>query len=142
MSQYPLGFGQWLQALAYTLSKPREIAIVGDPGSADTEALLEIVRSELEPSGNPDDALRRIEIFGDNWVEGDWVWTFTQFDDWTEFKENVRLNVIGGSWNGRAVVGGHFELTHYADWTDSYVPEDPDPDGCGPAHDLLLAAQL
>jgi uncharacterized protein YyaL (SSP411 family) len=27
MSQYPLGFGQWLQALAYALSKPREIAI-------------------------------------------------------------------------------------------------------------------
>ena len=29
MSQYPLGFGQWLQALAYALSKPREIAIIG-----------------------------------------------------------------------------------------------------------------
>jgi uncharacterized protein YyaL (SSP411 family) len=27
MSQYPLGFGQWLQALSYALSKPREIAI-------------------------------------------------------------------------------------------------------------------
>jgi hypothetical protein len=24
MSQYPLGFGQWLQALTYTLSKPRD----------------------------------------------------------------------------------------------------------------------
>jgi uncharacterized protein YyaL (SSP411 family) len=27
LAQYPLGFGQWLQALAYTLSKPHEIAI-------------------------------------------------------------------------------------------------------------------
>jgi uncharacterized protein YyaL (SSP411 family) len=28
MSQYPLGFGQWLQALAYARSRPREIASV------------------------------------------------------------------------------------------------------------------
>jgi uncharacterized protein YyaL (SSP411 family) len=39
MSQYPLGFGQWLQALGYALSRPREIAIVGDPDSVDTQAL-------------------------------------------------------------------------------------------------------
>ncbi len=45
MSQYPLGFGQWLQALAYALSEPREIAIVGDPDSADTQALLSVVRN-------------------------------------------------------------------------------------------------
>jgi hypothetical protein len=49
MSQYPLGFGQWLQALAYTLSKPREVAIVGDPGSADTQALLHVVRDGYRP---------------------------------------------------------------------------------------------
>jgi uncharacterized protein YyaL (SSP411 family) len=49
MSQYPLGFGQWLQALSYTLSKPREIAIVGDPDSADTQALLNIVRDRYGP---------------------------------------------------------------------------------------------
>jgi uncharacterized protein YyaL (SSP411 family) len=49
MSQYPLGFGQWLQALSYTLSKPREIAIVGDPGSADTEAMLSVVREGYRP---------------------------------------------------------------------------------------------
>jgi uncharacterized protein YyaL (SSP411 family) len=45
MGQYPLGFGQWLQALAYALSEPREIAIVGDPDSADTQALLSVVRN-------------------------------------------------------------------------------------------------
>jgi uncharacterized protein YyaL (SSP411 family) len=49
MSQYPLGFGQWLQALAHALSKPREIAIVGDPGSADTRALLRVVRDGYRP---------------------------------------------------------------------------------------------
>ena len=49
MSQYPLGFAQWLQALAYALSKPREIAIVGDPDSADTQALLHVVRSSYRP---------------------------------------------------------------------------------------------
>jgi uncharacterized protein YyaL (SSP411 family) len=49
MSQCPLGFGQWLQALAYALSKPREIAIVGRPDSADTQALLNVVRSGYRP---------------------------------------------------------------------------------------------
>jgi uncharacterized protein YyaL (SSP411 family) len=49
MSQYPLGFGQWLQALAYALSKPREVAIVGDPDSTDTQALLHVVRDAYRP---------------------------------------------------------------------------------------------
>jgi hypothetical protein len=49
MSQYPLGFGQWLQAMAYALSKPREIAIVGYPDSAGTEALLGVVRNCYRP---------------------------------------------------------------------------------------------
>ena len=49
MSQYPLGFGQSLQALAYALSKPREIAIMGDPESADTQALLNVARDGYQP---------------------------------------------------------------------------------------------
>jgi uncharacterized protein YyaL (SSP411 family) len=49
MSQYPLGFGQWLQALAYALSKSREIAIIGDPEAADTQALLNIVSDGYRP---------------------------------------------------------------------------------------------
>jgi len=49
MSQYPLGFGQWLQALTYTLSKPREIAIVGELDSADTQVLLNVVRDGYRP---------------------------------------------------------------------------------------------
>jgi uncharacterized protein YyaL (SSP411 family) len=49
MSQYPLGFGQWLQALSYALSKAREIAIVGDPDLADTQALLSVIHSGYRP---------------------------------------------------------------------------------------------
>ena len=49
MAQHPLGFGQWLQALAYALSEPREIAIVGDPDAADTRGLLSVVRSGYRP---------------------------------------------------------------------------------------------
>ena len=48
-AQFPLGFGQWLRALSYALSKPREIAIVGDPDSADTQALLSVVREGYRP---------------------------------------------------------------------------------------------
>jgi uncharacterized protein YyaL (SSP411 family) len=49
MSQYPLGFGQWLQALAYALSKPWEIAIVGESKGTDTRALLSVVREGYRP---------------------------------------------------------------------------------------------
>jgi uncharacterized protein YyaL (SSP411 family) len=59
MGQYPLGFGQWLQALAYALSKPREIAIVGDPVAGDTQALVDVIRDGYRPFqvvglGSPD----------------------------------------------------------------------------------------
>jgi hypothetical protein len=49
LAQYPLGFGQWLQALAYALAKPREIAIVGDADSADTHALQAVIRDGYRP---------------------------------------------------------------------------------------------
>jgi hypothetical protein len=49
MAQYPLGVGQWLQALSYALSVPREIAVIGDPESADTQALLSVVRNGYRP---------------------------------------------------------------------------------------------
>jgi uncharacterized protein YyaL (SSP411 family) len=49
MSRYPPDVGQWLQALAYALSRPREIAIVGDPDSADTQDLLSVVRNGYRP---------------------------------------------------------------------------------------------
>ena len=49
MSQYALGFGQWFQALSDALSKPREIAIVGEPDAVDTQALLSVVRGGYRP---------------------------------------------------------------------------------------------
>ena len=49
VARHPLGFGHWLQALSYALSKPREIAIVGDPEAADTRALLGVVHSGYRP---------------------------------------------------------------------------------------------
>jgi len=49
MAQYPLGFGQWLQGLSYALSRPREVAIVGEPEAAATQALLSVVRSGYQP---------------------------------------------------------------------------------------------
>jgi uncharacterized protein YyaL (SSP411 family) len=49
MARYPLGFGQWLQALTYAVSEPREIAIVGDPKGADTKALLSVARNGYRP---------------------------------------------------------------------------------------------
>jgi uncharacterized protein YyaL (SSP411 family) len=49
LAQYPLGFGQWLQALSYALSQPREIAIIGDPEGVDTQALLGAVRGGYWP---------------------------------------------------------------------------------------------
>jgi hypothetical protein len=49
VSQYPLGFGQWLQALSFAQSKPREIATIGDPDSTNTQALLTVVRDGYRP---------------------------------------------------------------------------------------------
>ena len=40
MREHPTAFGQWLQALSFALGNPSEIAIVGDPQSTDTQALL------------------------------------------------------------------------------------------------------
>ena len=40
LANHPLGFSQWLNALSYTLAPPREIAIIGDPKSVDTRAML------------------------------------------------------------------------------------------------------
>lgn len=49
MERHPLGFGQWLIALDYTLSHPREIAIVGKPQEEDTQAMLEVVSTGFRP---------------------------------------------------------------------------------------------
>jgi uncharacterized protein YyaL (SSP411 family) len=49
MAQYPLGFGQWLAALSYALSRPREIVIIGQLEAPDTAALLGIAQDGYQP---------------------------------------------------------------------------------------------
>jgi uncharacterized protein YyaL (SSP411 family) len=49
MAQYPLGFGQWLAALSYALSRPREIVIIGKLEAPDTTALLGIAQDGYQP---------------------------------------------------------------------------------------------
>ena len=48
-AQHPLGFGQWLQAYQLAATPIDEIAIVGDPGSDDTQALLAVARDGYHP---------------------------------------------------------------------------------------------
>jgi uncharacterized protein YyaL (SSP411 family) len=49
LARYPLGFAQWLSALDYMLSHPREIAIVGAPDVADAQALLDTCAASYRP---------------------------------------------------------------------------------------------
>jgi len=49
MAQYPLGFGQWLAALSYALSRPREIVIIGQLEAPDTAALLRLAQDGYQP---------------------------------------------------------------------------------------------
>jgi uncharacterized protein YyaL (SSP411 family) len=49
MTLSPLVFGQWFRALAYALSQPREIAVVGDPDSVYTQALPSISPDGYRP---------------------------------------------------------------------------------------------
>ena len=48
--RYPTAFGQWLIGLQLALAEIEEIAVVGDPGAADTAALLDVVRSRYRPT--------------------------------------------------------------------------------------------
>src|SRR5947209_6400726 len=43
MARYPLGFARSLSALDFLFGRPKEIAIVGQPGASDTETLLRVV---------------------------------------------------------------------------------------------------
>ncbi len=49
LSRYPTGFAQWLVALAFALSKPKEIAIIGEPGQGDVNEMLAVVRGAYRP---------------------------------------------------------------------------------------------
>jgi hypothetical protein len=50
MSRYPTGFAHWLNAAAFTLGEPREVAIVGRLGDADTMNLIGALRSDYRPN--------------------------------------------------------------------------------------------
>ena len=49
LARYPTGFAQWLNTLAFALSKPKEIAIIGEPGQGDVNEMLEVMRSAYRP---------------------------------------------------------------------------------------------
>jgi uncharacterized protein len=68
----PTGFGHALGAADFALSKVREVAIVGDPGSPDTAALLAEARRRYRPNqvvalAAPDDeeAARAVPLLAD-----------------------------------------------------------------------------
>jgi len=76
LAKYPLGFAQWLIALDYALSHPREIAIVGDPQASDTRALLDVCTIGYRPHqivalGAPDASASAVPLLRDrNQIEG------------------------------------------------------------------------
>jgi uncharacterized protein YyaL (SSP411 family) len=49
VAQYPSAFGQWLAALTFVVSEPREVALVGDPALPATQALLAVVQDGFRP---------------------------------------------------------------------------------------------
>jgi hypothetical protein len=50
MVRAPSGFAHWLSAAAFILGEPQEVAIAGEPGAADTEALLDVVYRAYRPN--------------------------------------------------------------------------------------------
>jgi uncharacterized protein YyaL (SSP411 family) len=49
LTRYPTGFAQWLVAQSFYVSKPKEIAIIGDVNDADTQAMLDVVNEIYRP---------------------------------------------------------------------------------------------
>ena len=49
IEQYPSGFGQWLNAATLIVEENHEIAIIGDPHSAEVKGLLQTVFAEYRP---------------------------------------------------------------------------------------------
>ncbi|HUS93598.1 MAG TPA: thioredoxin domain-containing protein [Patescibacteria group bacterium] len=50
ITKYPVGFGQWLSAADFILSKPLEIAIIGDNSVAGTQALVDAAYNKYRPN--------------------------------------------------------------------------------------------
>jgi len=49
MLPYPTGFAHWLTAAAFLLGEPQELAIIGEPGTFETDALLKVVNKGYRP---------------------------------------------------------------------------------------------
>jgi uncharacterized protein YyaL (SSP411 family) len=49
MLQYPTGFAHWLTAAAFLLGEPQELAIIGEPGTFETDTLLKVVNKGYRP---------------------------------------------------------------------------------------------
>jgi hypothetical protein len=49
MQRYPTGFGRYLAAAEFALGQPHEIALIGNPEDADTQALAAVVLKPFLP---------------------------------------------------------------------------------------------
>ncbi len=72
MAQIPGAFGRLLSALGFHLGRPYEVAIIGEPGAADTQALLGVVYSGYVPdkvvagrAENDEEAARLVPLLAD-----------------------------------------------------------------------------
>jgi len=50
MSQYPSAFTYWLGSLEFALAAPKEVAIIGQPESQDTQAMLKTLQQPYRPN--------------------------------------------------------------------------------------------
>ena len=50
MVRAPSGFAHWLCAAAFIMGEPQEVAIAGEPGADDTEALLDVIYNAYRPN--------------------------------------------------------------------------------------------
>jgi uncharacterized protein YyaL (SSP411 family) len=72
---YPTAFAWWLCALDFALDRPREVAIIGDPSSPETRAMLEVAVRPYRPNqvvavGRPLEASPVPLLAGRNQVNG------------------------------------------------------------------------
>lgn len=49
-TQYPNAFAHWLGAAVFITDKPREVAIIGDPDSPDSRALIDTIFAKFRPN--------------------------------------------------------------------------------------------
>ncbi len=75
MRRHPQGFAQWLNALDFYLSHPKEIALIGDASKSETRTLIDIVFKPYLPNkivmhADGDDALRSPLLEGKTMIEG------------------------------------------------------------------------